>query len=127
MNYESFISPKDIKIGSRTFAVSRIPAFYAQQNVYPAVVESTKSLGIFGVTMLPMSVVVKMLSFTAVRQEDGKWRELDSEDVINGTFPDIADMHALLIRQTKENFGFLFDGRLLAVLGEEAEETESAL
>lgn len=125
MNYESFISPKDIKIGSRTFAVSRIPAFYAQQNVYPAVVESTKSLGIFGVTMLPMSVVVKMLSFTAVRQEDGKWRELDSEDVINKAFPDIADMHALLIQQTKENFGFLFDGRLLEVLGEVAGETGS--
>lgn len=125
MNYESFISPKDIKIGSRTFAVSRIPAFYAQQNVYPAVVESTKTLGIFGVTMLPMSVVVKMLSFTAVRQEDGKWRELDSEDVINKAFPDIADMHALLIQQTKENFGFLFDGRLLEVLGEGAGETGS--
>jgi hypothetical protein len=127
MNYESFISPKDIKIGSRTFAVSRIPAFYAQQNVYPAVVESTKSLGIFGVTTLPISVVMNMLSFTAVRREDGKWRELDSEAVINGTFPDIADMHALLIQQAKENFGFLFNGRLLAVLGEEAEETESAL
>lgn len=125
MNYESFISPKDIKIGSRTFAVSRIPAFYAQQNVYPAVVESTKTLGIFGVTILPMSVVVKMLSFTAVRQGDGKWRELDSEDIINTAFPDIADMHALLIQQAKENFGFLFDGRLLEVLGEGAGETGS--
>lgn len=126
MPYSSFIKPKDYKIGSRTFALSRIPAFDAQMSIYPEVARVISGGGALGVTRLPAMIVKQILAYTAVRLEDGTWRELDSENVINDTFDDIADMHTLLCAQVAENFGFLTDGRLLKVLGlKEAEAEES--
>lgn len=124
MNYNNFIQPKEITIGNRCFAISKIPALVAQSDIYPAIAKALSSDGVLGLTMLPTRIVSAMLAYTAERTENGSWFELDSIDRINKAFPDIKDMHRIVVEMVKENFGFLTDGSLrevLGVLGAEAE------
>jgi hypothetical protein len=127
MNYNDFIQPREITIGNRCFAVSKIPALVAQSEIYPAVAKALSSDGALGLTMLPTRVVSAMLAYTAERTENGSWFELDSVDRVNKAFPDIKDMHRLVVEMTKENFGFLTDGSLREVLGVLGAEAESDL
>lgn len=127
MNYNDFIQPREVTIGNRCFAVSKIPALVAQSEIYPAVAKALSSDGSLGITMLPTRVVSAMLAYTAQRKEDGNWFELDSVDRVNRVFSDIKDMHRLVAEMTKENFGFLIDGSLREVLGVLEAEAESDL
>jgi hypothetical protein len=125
MNYNEFIQPREITIGNGCFAVSKIPALVAQSEIYPAVAKALSSDGALGLTMLPSRVVSAMLAYTAQRKEDGNWFELDSVDRVNKSFPNIKDMHRLVVEMIKENFGFLIDGGLHEVLGVLGAEAES--
>lgn len=116
MLYKDFIRPTTIEIGEREFAISKIPALDAQEEIYPAVSKSVLDNGAIGLTMLPRKIVVKILSYTAVRDESGGWYELDIESRINKTFTDLGVMHQLIAAMIKENFGFFFDGSLLKAL-----------
>lgn len=127
MNYNEFIQPREITIGNRCFAVSKIPALVAQSEIYPAVARALSADGALGLTMLPSRVVSAMLTYTAQRTEDGSWFELDSVDRVNKVFSNIKDMHRLVAEMVKENFGFLIDGSLREVLGVLGAEAESDL
>lgn len=127
MNYNDFIQPREVTIGNRCFTISKIPALVAQSEIYPAVAKALSSDGALGLTMLPTRVVSAILSYTAERIENGSWFELDSIDRVNKAFPDIKDMHRLVVEMTKENFGFLTDGSLREVLGVPEAEAESGL
>ena len=116
MLYRDFISPKEVEIGGRKFAISKIPAIEAQSVVYPAVVKAITDGGIVGITTLPPSVVKEILKRTAVKEEGCDWQELDTDTAINSTFPNICEMHILVGHMVKENFGFLVDGGLQSVL-----------
>lgn len=125
MDYNKFIQTREITIGSRTFAVSKIPAIDAQAKAYPAVAKSISTDGILGLTMLAPGVVLDILKYSAVRLEGGNWLELDSIDRINKTFPEVKEMHRLVLEMIKENFSFLIDGSLHDVLGAVAAEVVS--
>lgn len=117
MNYNDFIQAKEITIGNRCFAVSKIPALVAQSEIYPAVAKALSADGVLGLTMLPSHVVSAILAYTAERTENGSWFELDSVDRVNKAFTDVKSMHRLVVEMIKENFGFLIDGSLREVLG----------
>jgi hypothetical protein len=125
MNYKDFIQPRELSIGNRCFTVSKIPALVAQSEIYPAVAKALSSDGALGLTMLPTRTISSMLAYTAERTENGDWLELDSIDRVNKAFPNIKDMHRIVIEMIKENFSFLTDGSLHEVLGVLGAEAES--
>ena len=126
MDYNKFIGAKEIEIGGRKFAVSRIPALEAQTSVYPAVAKCVQLNGLLGTTMLDTAVVREILKYTAVRQDDGSFLELDIDTRINDTFSkNFEDMARLVVAMIRENFGFLTDGNLHEVLGIVEAETDS--
>ena len=126
MDYNKFIGAKEIEIGGRKFAVSRIPALEAQTYVYPAVAKCVQLNGLLGTTMLDTAVVREILKYTAVRQDDGSFLELDIDTRINDTFSkNFEDMARLVVAMIRENFGFLTDGNLHEVLGIVEAETGS--
>ena len=126
MDYNKFIGAKEIEIGGRKFAVSRIPALEAQTSVYPAVAKCVQLNGLLGTTMLDTAVVREILKYTAVRQDDGSFLELDIDTRINDTFSkNFEDMARLVVAMIRENFGFLTDGNLHEVLGIVEAETGS--
>lgn len=126
MDYNKFIGAKEIEIGGRKFAVSRIPALEAQTSVYPAVAKYVQLNGLLGTTMLDTAVVREILKYTAVRQDDGSFLELDIDTRINDTFSKkFEDMARLVVAMIRENFGFLTDGNLHEVLGIVEAETGS--
>ena len=126
MDYNKFICAKEIEIGGRKFAVSRIPAIEAQTSVYPAVAKCIQLNGFLGTTMLDTAVVREILKYTAVRQDDGSFLELDIDTRINDTFSkNFEDMARLVVAMIRENFGFLMGGNLHKVLGIVEAETGS--
>jgi hypothetical protein len=120
MLYKDFIRPTEVEIGGRKFAISKIPALDAQDEIYPAVSKAVLDNGPVGLSMLPKRVVNMILSRTALRNDDGSWYELDMESRINNTFTNIGEMHMLVAAMIKENFCFFFDGSLLKSLEDAA-------
>ena len=125
MNYDKFIEPKQINIGERKFTISKIPALKAQV-IYTAVAKSVSENGALGMTMLPTATVRDILNYVAVYDESNDYNKvLDTEDSIGNTFnTNVGDMVTVIVRMIHENFGFLTDGNLLALL-EAPEEAES--
>lgn len=124
MNYEKFIQPREVGIGDRTFAVSKIPALTAQQ-IYSVVSKSVSDNGIVGITSLPPQTVRQILGYTALYTDDS-WIAMETEAIINDTFKDdFGDMQELVIEMVKENFGFFVSGKLLEKLVELETETDS--
>ena len=117
MNYDKFIEPKQINIGERKFTISKIPALKAQV-IYTAVAESVSENGALGMTMLPTATVRDILNYVAVYDESNDYHKvLDTEDSIGNTFnTNVGDMVTVVVRMIHENFGFLTDGNLLALL-----------
>lgn len=127
MKYEKFILPREVTIGERTFAVSKIPAFPTAQQVYSAVGKSVSDNGPLGFSMLPSATIKTILEYTALHS-DGSWIPLDTEAIANEVFRDsFGDMQSLVLEMIKENFGFFVSGRLLDELEglEPKAETES--
>ena len=125
MNYDKFIEPKQINIGERKFTISKIPALKAQV-IYTAVAKSVSENGALGMTMLPTATVRDILNYVAVYDESNDYHKvLDTEDSIGNTFnTNVGDMVTVVVRMIHENFGFLTDGNLLALL-EAPEEADS--
>ena len=117
MNYDKFIEPKQINIGERKFTISKIPAHKAQV-IYTAVAKSVSENGALGMTMLPTATVRDILNYVAVYDESNDYHKvLDTEDSIGNTFnTNVGDMVTVVVRMIHENFGFLTDGNLLALL-----------
>ena len=124
MSYDKFIQPREVGIGKRTFAVSKIPALTAQQ-IYATVSKSVTDNGIIGITALPPQTVRQILGYTALYTDDS-WIAMETEAIINDTFKDnFGDMQELVIEMVKENFGFFVSGKLLEKLVELETETDS--
>ena len=117
MNYDKCIEPKQINIGERKFPISKIPALKAQV-IYTAVAKSVSENGALGMTMLPTATVRDILNYVAVYDESNDYHKvLDTEDSIGNTFnTNVGDMVTVVVRMIHENFGFLTDGNLLALL-----------
>lgn len=118
MDYDKFISAKEVEIGGRKFAISKIPSIEAVESVYPAVAKSVQMHGILGVTMLDFNIIRTMLKYTALRLDSGAWHPLDIDTRISDTFDGkFKDLQMLVVAMVKENFDFLTDGNLREVLG----------
>ena len=127
MQYEKFIQPKEIGIGDRTFAISRIPALDAQQ-LYNVISKSVTDNGLIGITMLPPPTIEQILGYTALFGDDKIWLTLSNKSIINEVFQDdFGELQQLVVAMVKENFDFVVSGKLLDQLveGEEA-ATDSA-
>lgn len=124
MEYERFIQAKELEIGGRKFAISKIPAIQAQ-SIYPAIAKSVKEHGLLGLTMLPVDVVRSIMSFSAI-QNGEHWFSLGNDETISDTFKDnFGDMQKLLVSIEKYTYGFFVSGDLLDELAA-AEATDSA-
>ena len=127
MQYEKFIQPKEIGIGNRTFAISRVPSLEAQP-LYNVIAKSVSDNGLIGITILPGSIVEQILGYTALFGDDKIWLTLSNKSIINEVFQDdFGELQQLVVAMVKENFDFFVSGKLLDQLveGEEA-ATDSA-
>ena len=127
MQYEKFIQPKEIGIGNRTFAISRVPSLEAQP-LYNVIAKSVSDNGLIGITMLPGPIVEQILGYTALFGDDKIWLTLSNKSIINEVFQnDFGELQQLIVAMVKENFDFFVSGKLLDQLveGEEA-ATDSA-
>ena len=127
MQYEKFIQPKEIGIGNRTFAISRVPTLEAQP-LYNVIAKSVSDNGLIGITMLPGPIVEQILGYTALFGDDKIWLTLSNKSIINEVFQnDFGELQQLVVAMVKENFDFFVSGKLLDQLveGEEA-ATDSA-
>ena len=127
MQYEKFIQPKEIGIGNRTFAISRVPSLEAQ-TLYNVIAKSVSDNGLIGITILPGSIVEQILGYTALFGDDKIWLTLSNKSIINEVFQnDFGELQQLVVTMVKENFDFFVSGKLLDQLveGEEA-ATDSA-
>ena len=127
MQYEKFIQPKEIGIGNRTFAISRVPSLEAQP-LYNVIAKSVSDNGLIGITMLPGPIVEQILGYTALFGDDKIWLTLSNKSIINEVFQnDFGELQQLVVAMVKENFDFFVSGKLLDQLveGEEA-ATDSA-
>ena len=117
MEYERFIQPKELEIGGRKFAISKIPAIQAQ-SIYPAIAKSVKEHCLLGLTMLPVDVVRSLMSFAAI-QNGEHWFTLGNDETITDTFKDnFGDMQKLLVQIERYTYGFFVSGDLLDELAE---------
>lgn len=126
MNYEKFIQPKEITVGDRTFAISKIPAMEAM-SIYSELAKAVSANGALGMTMLPSSVNKQILGYVALCGKDGIWVSLSTDSIINEIFrDDFGDLQQVIIEMVEENFGFFVSGKLLDKLVHRTLETESA-
>ena len=126
MNYEKFIQPKEITVGDRTFAISKIPAMEAM-SIYSELAKAVSANGALGMTMLPSSVNKQILGYVALCDKDGIWVSLYTDSIIIEIFrDDFGDLQQVIIEMVEENFGFFVSGKLLDKLVHRTLETESA-
>ena len=124
MEYEKFIQPKEVEIGGRKFAISKIPAIQAQA-IYSAIAKSVKENGLLGMTMLSVDAVRSIMSFAAVKRGEA-WFCLGNDEILNDTFKDdFGDLQKLLVAVEKHTYDFFVSGDLLDELAA-AEATDSA-
>ena len=109
--FEQLLNPKEIKIGKKTYYTSTIPAFFAQRIMLAA----GPALGDLDVSKLPESVILDILSYCAVVNENGVGIVLDDIDIINMSFDKPTHLIELEMKEIEENFGFFFDGSLREV------------
>lgn len=113
MKPDKFIQPRDVKIGERTFIVSKIPAIDALA-IHNVVAKAVIDSGLLGITMLPPSTDLAILRYTAIRDSHDRPEPLDSDVAVAVNFEGgIKEMKELVIEMVKENFGFLITGDLL--------------
>ena len=126
MEYEKFIQPKEMEIGGRKFAISKIPAMEAM-SIYSELAKAVSANGALGMTMLPSSVNKQILGYVALCDKDGIWVSLSTDSIINEIFrDDFGDLQQVIIEMVEENFGFFVSGKLLDKLVHRTLETESA-
>ena len=109
--FDKLKDPKKVSIGGLTCYVSKIPAFYAQRIMLAA----GESLASLDVSKVPESVILELLSYTAVENSNGNPIVLDEVEVINEMIEDPKDLIELELRVLEYNFGFFFDGSLRKV------------
>jgi len=114
MESGKFIDMKEVEIGERKFAISRIPALKALA-IYNDIVKSVSDNGAVGITMMDSDAVRAILSYTAVSRDDS-WLSLDTAKMIEDTFTDVEEMLELVMHMVRENFSFLADGGLRKLL-----------
>lgn len=120
MNYDKFIEPKVVEVGGgaekRTFVISQIPAVESFE-IHNVVSEAIITRGVLGVTVLPIAVKKRLMSFVAYRTGDANI-VLDSDQILSDVFKgkNRRDFEELVILVIKENFDFLLDGALLGTL-----------
>jgi len=114
MDSGRFIDLKEVEIGERKFAISKIPALKAQL-IYNDIVKSVADNGVAGLTMLSNETTRQILQYTAL-ESNGSWLTLDTAKMIEDTFKDVKEMLELVMHMVRENFGFLADGGLHALL-----------
>ena len=111
MEVDSFIDKREVDIDGKKFIISKIPAVQAQE-LYGKIYRSITDVGDVGMTFLPKDVTKEILSYTAVK--DGEdWKAIDDDYTERNAFG--ANLHMLMMLQIamiKENYDFLFDGRL---------------
>jgi hypothetical protein len=115
--FEKLKDPKEEKIGNLTCYVSKIPAFYAQR----ILLAGGSALSTLDMTKLPESVILELLSYTAVENENGGKVVLDGIEMVNVMIENPKDLIALELKLVEYNFGFFFDGSLREVFDPLAE------
>lgn len=116
MFVEQFLDPKEVEVGGKTYRISRIPALEAQA-VYADIIRTTGDYGDLGMTMMPESLVLRILKYCAVKVETGDFIVLDTRDIVNTNLTRTIDLIALQLEMVKHNFSFLTDGSLTSLLG----------
>lgn len=106
--FSQLIDPREVKIGNKTFFTSTIPAFYAQRIMLTA----GPALADLDVSKLPESVILEILSYCAVKNDNGDGIVLDEIELINMAFESTTQLIELEMKEIEENFGFFFDGSL---------------
>lgn len=115
--FEKLKDPKEEKIGNLTCYVSKIPAFYAQR----ILLAGGAALSTLDMTKLPESVILELLSYTAVENANGGKVVLDGIEMVNVMIENPKDLIALELKLVEYNFGFFFDGSLREVFDPLAE------
>lgn len=109
--FEKLKDPKEVKIGNLTCYVSKIPAFYAQR----ILLASGSALTTLDMTKLPESVILELLSYTAVENANGGKVVLDGIEMIDVMVQNPRDLIELELKAVEYNFSFFFDGSLREV------------
>lgn len=126
MKHDKLILAKEVEIGGRTFAISKIPATRAIE-IYNVIGDSVNKHGVLGLSILPPSVIKQILAYVNL-YDGGDWIEFGTDGVIDSVFrEDFGALQQVVIAMVKENFDFFVSGKLLDALaaGETAAETES--
>lgn len=131
MNIDKFIEPKTVKIGKagseREYIISLIPAVDALE-IHNVISEFIAKNGLIGITMLPVPVKRRIISYTAFVSNNVKIVP-ETDQLINDIFGrgHISEFEELVILMAKENFDFLITGDLLEKLSDgQTEATDSA-
>ena len=109
--FEQLKEPKECKTGNVEYAVSKIPAFFAQRIILAA----GDALSNLDPTKIPESALLELLSYCAVKNPGGEYKVLDDVDVLNLLVPNPKDLIAIELQAVEYNFGFFFDGSLREV------------
>lgn len=110
-DYSSLIEPKKFKYKDSSYHIGKIPVFYAQRLLLAAG-DSLKELDL---SLLPEAVILELLSYCAVDNENGVPVVLDNIDIINMMVTDPKMLMTIELKVVEENFGFFFDGSLREV------------
>lgn len=120
MELKKFIEPKPIKIGDKSFFISKIPAIQAQQ-IYGAIMKECKEDGDIAMTYLSEETGLSLLAYAAYDQtgegDSNYLVQLNASGAIDTYCRDLTTLIELEAAMIRYNFGFLFDGSLLRVLG----------
>ena len=109
---DKFINPEDVDIGGKTFVISTIPCIPAHQIFMSAI--GPLQQGRF--EDIPRDTVLRLMSYVAVRLENGTAIPLSSEAWVNEHVSDLFTLISLEARMISRNFSFLSDGRLQRLL-----------
>jgi hypothetical protein len=109
--FDKLKDPKQITIGELTCHVSKIPAFYAQR----ILLAGGEALATMNVAKLPEEVILALLEYTAVDNDNGGHIVLDSPEMVNEMIANPKDLIALELQVIEYNFSFFFDGSLREV------------
>ena len=106
--FDKLLEPEKFKYNDMEFYVAKIPVFYAQR----LLLASGEALKELDVSKLPESVILELLSYTAVVNPQGNPVVLDNIDIINLLVKTPSALLAIEEKVIEVNFGFFFDGSL---------------
>lgn len=115
MRYEQLIEPREISVGSNTIVISKIPSVQSLE-IYGEVFKACEKYGDFGITMIPNATVEKILGYCNAISPEGNHIELNNKITINQYLPTAYNICEVLVEMQKENWDFLTNGRLLALI-----------